>query len=630
MKRVLPYLMMAFLLGMIQDVSAQCDARFSYYTQGSGAFTFVDSTGATYDKEIWTFGDGSVDSVLQRGTISHKYNAAGSYTVCRAVWDSAKGCRDTFCMKIKWTNNCKASFTYSIKGDTVTFTNTSPSGILSSWSFGDGSNSYTRNPTHIYNSSTGARTFSACLSTWDSARSCFDKTCQTFTLKGSGGGSGAGCSAVFKVTNQNNYHYFNTNSVNRSAIYTWTFGDGSGYTAVGTGYASHKYKSVTTPTSMAVCLYVYDSASNCKDSFCDKVYLYPDTCGASFYARPSGRGVVSFTNTSKGGTSATSYSWTFGDGGRSAQYSPTHTYASAGYYYVCLSMYDSIKKCSSQFCDTIWSDTSNTTGGGCRADFSFGVQGSMVYFKNASSTSGQYSWSFGDGSTSTSFSPSHTYSSAGTYTVCLILTTSTCSDTVCKTVQVSRTSGCKAQYRVWVDTTRGKQFKLWLINTSSNAASHTYYWTFGDGTSSTQRNPKHKYSKFGKYEICLTVSDTVQNCSDRYCDSIGMDSTGRVYKAEGFEVEVTDDLLSTKDISNVEYKLYPNPSEGLFNIELASFRNGAYVKVMSLDGRMVVEKNIDKYGASVLDLTAQNDGVYIVQIFDGTSYSQTKLVKMSN
>ncbi|MBK7668051.1 MAG: T9SS type A sorting domain-containing protein [Sphingobacteriaceae bacterium] len=55
--------------------------------------------------------------------------------------------------------------------------------------------------------------------------------------------------------------------------------------------------------------------------------------------------------------------------------------------------------------------------------------------QNYSSGSGPltYFWDFGDGNTSTLVNPAHTYSTVGTYTVCLTVTSGTCSDTFCST-----------------------------------------------------------------------------------------------------------------------------------------------------------------------------------------------------
>ena len=51
-----------------------------------------------------------------------------------------------------------------------------------------------------------------------------------------------------------------------------------------------------------------------------------------------------------------------------------------------------------------------------------------------------YNWNFGDGGTSTSANPSHTYATGGTYNVCLIVTGidsgSVCYDTICHSITV--------------------------------------------------------------------------------------------------------------------------------------------------------------------------------------------------
>lgn len=52
-----------------------------------------------------------------------------------------------------------------------------------------------------------------------------------------------------------------------------------------------------------------------------------------------------------------------------------------------------------------------------------------------------------------------------------------------------------------------------------------WLWDFGDGTSSTQKNPQHIYQQAGVYEVCLTVSnnDSVNPCLSVFCDSVYVD-----------------------------------------------------------------------------------------------------------
>lgn len=69
------------------------------------------------------------------------------------------------------------------------------------------------------------------------------------------------------------------------------------------------------------------------------------------------------------------------------------------------------------------------------ADFSFSSNDASVFFTN-SSTDGNYYWNFGDNNTSTQKHPSHTYSGAGTYSVCLRVITACDTQTVCKDVEI--------------------------------------------------------------------------------------------------------------------------------------------------------------------------------------------------
>lgn len=53
----------------------------------------------------------------------------------------------------------------------------------------------------------------------------------------------------------------------------------------------------------------------------------------------------------------------------------------------------------------------------------------------------------------------------------------------------------------------------------------TYYWTFGDGTSSSEQNPSHSYNSLGDYTINLTVIDNKGASTD--ADSIPIEVTDK-------------------------------------------------------------------------------------------------------
>jgi PKD repeat protein len=77
------------------------------------------------------------------------------------------------------------------------------------------------------------------------------------------------------------------------------------------------------------------------------------------------------------------------------------------------------------------------------ANFSESISGYSATFTNLSTSINKtlnYSWDFGDGKTSSTPNPNHTYTTAGTYTITLIASNCIFSDTVTKTIQIGTTS----------------------------------------------------------------------------------------------------------------------------------------------------------------------------------------------
>jgi PKD repeat protein len=180
----------------------------------------------------------------------------------------------------------------------------------------------------------------------------------------------------------------------------------------------------------------------------------------------------------------------------------------------------------------------------------------------------------------------------------------------------SQRISCMASYYIGRDT--ANKFKLFLINNSRGTDNNTsYLWSFGDGTTSTKKSPNHKYTKFGKYEVCLSIANTLTGCESRFCDSIGLDSNGNLLKAEGFELVAVEeeDLLQVASIpSDVLVKVYPNPTQGVLTVEVNElFTETAVIRVVNSFGQKVVETSTEG-SVAIIDLSTEASGMYFVQI----------------
>lgn len=129
-----------------------------------------------------------------------------------------------------------------------------------------------------------------------------------------------------------------------------------------------------------------------------------------------------FTDESVAGDAAiVSWDWDFGDGNTSTEQNPTHTYAADDTYTVTLTVTDEASETGTTSVDvTVTAPTPNNPPS---ASFTSDCTYLSCTFSNTSSDpdgdSMTYVWDFGDGSSSTTASPTYDYGSAGTYTVTL-------------------------------------------------------------------------------------------------------------------------------------------------------------------------------------------------------------------
>ncbi|MBI4929824.1 MAG: PKD domain-containing protein [Bacteroidetes bacterium] len=141
----------------------------------------------------------------------------------------------------------------------------------------------------------------------------------------------------------------------------------------------------------------------------------------------------------------------------------------------------------------------------CRIKSSFDYcknQLALTFYDSTSCMPTNWYWDFGDGQTTTSQNPIHTYSVAGTYTVQMIVLDNTigCVDTTAHVVTVNTIP--IAQFSFVNNVCDGTPVQF---TDQSNGTISSWQWDFGDGFSDTIQNPSHLYSAPGTYNVQLTV-----------------------------------------------------------------------------------------------------------------------------
>lgn len=143
----------------------------------------------------------------------------------------------------------------------------------------------------------------------------------------------------------------------------------------------------------------------------------------------------------------------------------------------------------------------------------------VVFNSTYNKTPSTYLWDFGDGQSSNSKDPVHSYAKKGIYNVCLTITSvNGCVSNICNQVKVR--TGTSAS-RTTISATATAIKKLQFNQTSTGALPIlNYLWDFGDGTQSTVANPSHTYQVDGAYPVSLRITDSNNDVATAHYNAI--------------------------------------------------------------------------------------------------------------
>ncbi len=466
--------------------------------------SFTDLSTGSPTSWSWDLGNGVTSTSQNPSTF---YTLPGTYTIRLTVTNASGTNTITRTNYITVNVPPTVDFTSDVNSGCfplrVQFTDNSVSGFGTitrwRWSFGNGDTSALQNPVYTYTSS---GSYLVSLTITNSAG------CTQTLVRNNYINVSNGVTANFSFTAPANCRppetiNFTNQTVGPAVLsYQWDFGDGT--TSVLTN-PSHTY----TGTGPYTVRLIAASTQGCIDTItqADAIVLNNYQSSMSVVDSACVNTTVTFQNTST--PAPISSYWDFGNGNTSTDTNPVTFFAGAGNYTVRLvNQYPTCNDTVTQNITVTGAPAANFTAAAttsCQAPFT-------TTFTNLTSGAVSYLWNFGDGSSSTDFSPTHTFSSNGNFTVTLIAFNSFgCADTIVRSNYIvvqrpvlnplfSVREGC-SPLTVQMQA-----------NSSSIDNIVSWFWDFGNGNTSTLQNPTFTFDS-GSYAIRLRIV-TTQGCVD--------------------------------------------------------------------------------------------------------------------
>ena len=484
------------------------------------------STSPLY-KYRWDFGDGSAKTYVEQPG-SHLYtNATNAPPVIlnRTITLRTSYVNDTLCidslkLPLKVFPHIYPDFITDFEGchpHNVLFNNQTVSFNTSTdtyfWDLGTGVGSIDANPliTYYNVSKTKDTTFSVRLRSV-SEHGCVDSIRRTITVH-------PRPFAAMELTSE----YIScppfdveieNNSLGTNLTYYYKFGDGADSTTTNSANMIHTFDNLTSDTQPYQIDLKAESQFGCDDSVSQTIYVYPHVF-ANYAASPGYQACspfeVKFNNTS---INSRFYKWDYDDGITSSYTDPSHTFLNFKETDTTFNV--SLRSWSEFNC--VDNDTQQITVW-ARPIANIAAEPPLKVFPDATfdiynqsnpgAAGWTYSWDFNDNTFSNLRDPgSHTYLRWGPkennykYNIKLKVESPHCVDSTMTTLYLLPAVP-EASFAGNIDSACSP-LEVHFINTSLWADS--YLWEFGDGTTSTDREPIHTFTEPGYYTVKLTVT----------------------------------------------------------------------------------------------------------------------------
>ncbi len=454
----------------------------------------------------WWSGEGIVDA--NTGLFDPAVADDGTHVLTYHFTDPESGCEREDSRTIIVYPMEPANFdmpNFACRNEVIEFENLSPEGYDVYWIFGQGGGSSSEfNPTYVYDV---VGTFTVILVV-ENQHGCKDTTSQEITIADVP-------VAIFELAVSETCIdvglTFNNQSFGDSLSYFWEFGDFQTSTEENPGTIFFE------PSDYDTTYIITLTVTNiCGTSTYQDVILVHPIPNADFGLVPLTECsplFVDFANASTG--TALEYYWVFGNGNTSdEQFPETETYFTDTVSTIYNVQLIATNLCGSDTATTeLLVESANVIAAGAPS-ITEGCTPLTVDFYNYSTPTATIDWEFGDGNTSAQPQPTHTFATAGEYTVIQYANSDCGYDTSTIIITVFPSPEVNFEHDEVVCSGQVVNF----INNSVNASGN--HWDFGDGDTFTLNNPTHIYTNPGTYTITLTGTSMFNQCVAVYSSTI--------------------------------------------------------------------------------------------------------------
>jgi PKD repeat protein len=455
--------------------TTSCDSShvFSFAAQPPGLASYA-----------WEFSDGSQSS---GPSIQHVFNSYNSFDA-QLITTDQNGCMDTtFTANVVSTLQASDDFTVSATNSCqlmgIAFQSIAPGASSIHWDFGDGQMGTGANAFHHYQNA-GQYTVTMVTTRPGGCGQTVVKT-NLISITQPSTATALVSDTTVCAGEPIDFTAVSSNAQNVE----WQFGDGNSSTL---STVTHQYAQ----PGQYIALLIHN-AGGCNDTVQTVITVsQPVAAFQNTTFSNCAPADFQFSNNSIG---AVSWEWSFSDGQTSQLQDPLMTFTTAGYFDAQLIAYDQNGCADTSFVANAGQISSNTPQGFQSGSF-VGCSPFSVSFYDYSMGAGNWNWDFGDGFTSTLSSPNHTYYTPGDYVVSL------------NTID---SSGCGINIDTFaIVTVNSVIIDSLSISLNCDSLEVDYaancpdcssgYWTFGDGTTSTQFAILKEYGSEGPFDVSFT------------------------------------------------------------------------------------------------------------------------------